>query len=98
MNIMAEEIAMAEVMKLLESEPAPALPAANSPELREQLAMMGHLNSFSASGGGEFEQKFCKNSNARGLPRGGGMLKLRFDWYISCACKHVYIIIYINRS
>ena len=43
MNIMAEEIAMAEVMQLLESEPAPAalpatLPAANIPDLREQLA------------------------------------------------------------
>ena len=33
--------------------------------------MMGHLNSFSASGGGEFEQKFSKNSNARGVARGG---------------------------
>ena len=32
-------------------------------------------------GRGEFEQKFSKNSNARGLPA-GGMLKLRFDWYI----------------
>ena len=41
MNIMAEEIAMAEVMKLLESEPTPAaLPAANIPELREQLAIL----------------------------------------------------------
>ena len=28
-------------------------------------------------GRGEFEQKFSENSNAR-----GGMLKLRFDWYI----------------
>ena len=43
---------------------------------------MGHLNSFSASGGGELEQKCSKNSNARGVAR-GGMLKLRFDWYIS---------------
>ena len=45
MNIMAEEIAMDEVMKLLEAEPAPAalpaaLPAANIPELREQLAIL----------------------------------------------------------
>ena len=31
---------------------------------------------------GEFEQTFPKNSNARGVAR-GGMLKLRFDWYIS---------------
>ena len=30
----------------------------------------------------EFEQKSSKNSNARGLP-GGGMFKLRFDWYIT---------------
>ena len=35
-------------------------------------------------GRGEFEQKFYKNSNARGFARGGGgMLKLRFDWYIT---------------
>ena len=34
-------------------------------------------------GTGEFEQNFSKNLNARGLPGGeGGMLKLRFDWYI----------------
>ena len=39
---------------------------------------MGHLNSFSASGGGtKIFQKFkCPG----GLP--GGMFKLRFDWYI----------------
>ena len=47
MNIMAEEndAAIAEVMKLLEAEPAPAalpaaLPAANIPDLREQLAIL----------------------------------------------------------
>ena len=44
--------------------------------------MMGHLNSFSASGGGNLNKNFAKNTNARGLP-GGGMLKLRFDWYIT---------------
>ena len=32
---------------------------------------------------GEFEQKFSKNSTARGVARGGGMLKLRFDWYVT---------------
>ena len=31
---------------------------------------------------GEFEQNFSKNSNARGVARGGGKFKLRFDWYI----------------
>ena len=44
--------------------------------------MMGHLNSFSASGGGNLNKNFAKNTNARGLP-GGEMLKLRFDLYIS---------------
>ena len=44
--------------------------------------MMGHLNSFSASGGGNLNKNFAKNTNARGLPE-GGMLKLRFDWYIT---------------
>ena len=45
MNIMDEEKALAEVMSLLEVEPAPAalpaaLPAANIPDLREQLALL----------------------------------------------------------
>ena len=43
--------------------------------------MKGHLNSFLALEGGDLNKKFFKNSNARGLP--GGMLKLRFDWYIN---------------
>ena len=30
---------------------------------------------------GEFEQKFCKKYKCPGVAR-GGMLKLRFDWYI----------------
>ena len=33
--------------------------------------MMGHLDSFSALGGGDFEQKFSKNSSAWGIARGG---------------------------
>ena len=33
--------------------------------------MMGHLNSFSASGGGNLNKNFAKNTNARGLPGGG---------------------------
>ena len=45
MNIMAEENVMAEVMDLLEAEPAPAalpaaLPAIDIPALREQLAIL----------------------------------------------------------
>ena len=36
---------------------------------------MGHLNSFSASGGGNL------NKCPGGLPE-EGMFKLRFDWYI----------------
>ena len=33
--------------------------------------MMGHLNSFSASGGRNLNKNFAKNTNARG-GRGGG--------------------------
>ena len=44
--------------------------------------MMGHLNSFSASGGGNLNKNFPKIQMPGGLP-GGGMLKLRFDWYIT---------------
>ena len=41
MNIMDGENVMAEVMNFLEAEPAPAaLPAANIPDLREQLAIL----------------------------------------------------------
>ena len=42
--------------------------------------MMGHLNSFSALGGGNLNKNFPKIQMLGGLPRGGGgMLKLRFD-------------------
>ena len=50
--------------------------------------MMGYLNSFSASGGGNLNKNFAKNTNARGLP-GGGMLSfdltgtLRALWLVS---------------
>ena len=33
--------------------------------------MMGHLNSFSASGGGNLNKNFAKNTNVRGFPGGG---------------------------
>ena len=42
---------------------------------------MGHLNSFSASGGGNLDKNFPKIQMPGGLP--GGMFKLRFDWYIN---------------
>ena len=46
--------------------------------------MMGHLNSFSASGGGDLNKNFPKIQTPGGLPGGGGgMLKLPFDWYIN---------------
>ena len=49
--------------------------------------MMGHLNSFSASGVGNLNKNFPKIQMPGGLPRrgwggGGEMFKLRFDWYI----------------
>ena len=45
--------------------------------------MMGHLNSFSASGGGIWTKIFQKFKCPGGCP--GGLFKLRFDWYISTA-------------
>ena len=44
--------------------------------------MMGHLNSFSASGGGYLNKNFPKIQMHGGLP-GVGMLKLRFECYIT---------------
>ena len=44
--------------------------------------IMGHLNSFSASGVGNLNKNFPKIQMPGGLP-GRGMLKLRLDWYIS---------------
>ena len=45
--------------------------------------MMGHLNSFSASGEGNFPKIFQKFKCPGGCPEGGKMLKLRFDRYIN---------------
>ena len=41
----------------------------------------GEFEQLFGLGRGDFEQKFFKNSNARGVAR-GGMFKLRFDWHI----------------
>ena len=43
---------------------------------------MGHLNGISARVGGNLNNNFRKSQIPGGLP-GGGMLKLRFDRYIS---------------
>ena len=45
--------------------------------------MMGHLNSFSASGVGNLNKNLRKIQMPGGLPGGGGMFNLRFDWYIT---------------
>ena len=43
---------------------------------------MGHLNGILARVGGNFNNNFQKSQMPGGLP-GGGMLKLRFDRYIT---------------
>ena len=54
--------------------------------------MMGHLNSFSASGGENLNKNFPKIEMPGGLAGGGGgMLKLRFDWYIIFKLKSLNI-------
>ena len=44
---------------------------------------VGHLNGFLARVGGNLDNNFQKSQMPGGLP--GGMLKLRFDWYITGA-------------
>ena len=43
---------------------------------------MGHLNGILARVGGNLNNNFQKSQIPWGLPRGGGILKLRFDRYI----------------
>ena len=40
--------------------------------------MMGHFEQLFGLGKGELEQKFFKNSNARGVARGGGDVEALF--------------------
>ena len=49
--------------------------------IKETYSISKAFEQLFGLGRGEFEQQFSKNSNARGVAR-GGMLKLRFDWYI----------------
>ena len=58
---------------------------------------LGHLNSFSASGGGKLNKNFPKIQMSGGLP-GGGMLKLRFDWYITLACVRSFTSTSLSRD
>ena len=44
---------------------------------------MGHLNDILARVGGNLNDNFQKSQMPGGLPGGGGMLKLRFDRYIT---------------
>ena len=44
---------------------------------------VGHLNDILARVGGNLNNNFQKSQMPGGLPGGGGMLKLRFDRYIS---------------
>ena len=44
---------------------------------------MGHLNGILARVGGNLNNNFQKSQMPGGCPGGGGMLKLRFDRYIS---------------
>ena len=53
-----------------------------------ELTYDGAFEQLFGLGRGEFEQIFSKNSNALVVAQ-GGMLKLRFDWYIT-AHLHTY--------
>ena len=60
----------------------------------------GHLNSFSAWGGGDLNKNFPKIQMPGDLPGvgGGGMLKLRFDWYIIRIKMSVEVYMYAHQS
>ena len=45
---------------------------------------MGHLNGILVRVGRNLNDNFQKSQMPGGLPGGGGMLKLRFDRYITC--------------
>ena len=49
--------------------------------------IMGHLNSFSASGGGNLNKNFPNIQMPGGLP--GGIFMLRFDWCIISTPKNL---------
>ena len=44
---------------------------------------VGHLNGILAGVGGNLNNNFQKSQMPGGLPGGGGMLKIRFDRYIT---------------
>ena len=46
-------------------------------------ASVGHLKGILARAGGNLKSNFQKSQMPGGLPGGGGMLKLRFDRYIT---------------
>ena len=46
---------------------------------------------------GEFSKKFPKIQMPGGLPGGGGMLKLRFDWHITVTCSKTYLQTELQR-
>ena len=54
---------------------------------------MGHLNGILTRVGGNLNKNFQKSQIPGGLP-GGGMLKLRFDRYITAIAAHVIVMRY----
>ena len=52
---------------------------------------MEHLNSFLARGGENLNKNFPKIQMPGGLPGGGGMSKLRFDWYITINSDEIIV-------
>ena len=57
---------------------------------------MGHLNSFPPREGGICTKIFQKFKCPGGCP--GGMLKLRFDWYIISQTQKLYVFLYCKKK
>ena len=56
--------------------------------LPHRHVQVGAFEQLFGSGSRGFQQKFSRNLNAQGVALGeGGMLKLRFDWYVKVMDK-----------
>ena len=55
--------------------------------------MIGHLKSFLAWGGGIRTKNYCSKIQ---MPGGGGVLKLRFAWYIKFTLFHLNLMQVLN--
>ena len=96
MNIMAEEIVMAEVMNLLEAEPAAALPTAGPdiPALREQLAILVSTGKCKEAIGVNLTQEQVRRLEAKDVMRH----YKRYETYVGAKTTETLIESFLSFS